>query len=169
VEVDSQPYLRSNGVAGKWTGHVTNGGANETQADDAKTHTLRVGKNNKGQPMNEKRIGLGVKLVECNEEAIEEFKDFGPITITLKKPEDIMFLHTACLVFTMNNNMKSAEQVLLLMARMATDLGPEQAVEMAIMNGRQHGFFFPEFYKPLAIAMLNHSLKKARKDADESK
>lgn len=118
--------------------------------------------------MNEKRVGLTVKLVECDKDAIEEFKDFGPITITLTKPEDIMFLHTASLTFTVNNNMKHAEQVLLLMADMAARVSPEEAVNMAIDEGKRHGFFFPEFYKPLAIAMLNHSLKKARKEKDET-
>lgn len=116
--------------------------------------------------MNEKRTGLTVKLVTCDKEAIEEFKDFGPMTITLTKPEDIMFLHTASLVFTVNNNMTHAQQVLLLMADMAAKIGPEEAVNMAIEQGRQNGFFFPEFYKPLAIAMFKHSLAKAQKEKE---
>jgi len=118
--------------------------------------------------MNEKQPKMTARLVECNDELMEDFDDFGPITITLNKPEDVLFLHTACLVYTCKNNMDAAERVLILMAKMAAESGPEKAVDMMIDEGKNHGFFFPDFYKPLCLAMLKHSMNKARKDQDES-
>lgn len=118
--------------------------------------------------MNNKQPQLTAKLVQCDDEVLEDFKDFGPITITLNKVEDILFLHTASLVMTCNHKVENAEAILKMTAHCATTVGPEKAVDMSVDEGRKAGFFFPEFYKPLAVALLKHSMSKARKENDES-
>lgn len=114
--------------------------------------------------MNNKQPQLTAKLVQCDDEVLADFKDFGPITITLNKIEDILFLHTASLVMTCNHKVENAEHILKLTAHTAASVGPEKAVDMSVDEGRKAGFYFPEFYKPLAIAMLKHSMSKARND-----
>lgn len=118
--------------------------------------------------MNNKHYGLTAKLVECDDEVLEDYKDFGPITITLNKIEDILFLHAASLVMMCNHKVENAEQILKMTAHCASKVGPEKAVDMSVDEGRKAGFYFPEFYKPLAVALLKHSMSKAKEEKDEN-
>lgn len=117
--------------------------------------------------MSEKRVGWQARLVEDPEEQKEvtkQFDDIGPFTITITNPDDILFLHTACLIHTMGNDVEKAKEILLFIANGAADpyIGPDNAVSIAVKEGRAKGYHFPDFYKPLAIAMLKHSLGKAK-------
>jgi hypothetical protein len=102
----------------------------ERETENIPTHTMKPN-------------DITVRLVTTDDEAVEQFNDFGPITITLTKPDDLLFLHTAAISYTCGG-VEKAKKVLLLMATMASKLSPEEAVEMAITSGREAGYFFPD-------------------------
>lgn len=116
--------------------------------------------------MNMKHLKARIASPEEAEEMKKEFSDIGPFTITITNPDDLLFLHTACLIHTLNGDVDHAKEVLLLMADAATQLGPEKAIDMAVKEGREYDFYFPDFYKPLAIAMIKHTINKAIKKED---
>lgn len=114
--------------------------------------------------MNEKKPHWHARMAtkEEEEDIIKDFSDIGNFTITITNSEDLLFLHSASLMHICNGNSNLAKGLLLLMANGAHDIGAEKAVDMSINEGRERGYYFPDFFKPLSIAMLNHSMAKAK-------
>lgn len=88
------------------------------------------------------------------------FKDLGPVSITVIKPEDVVFLTQATLRECAGGSQDAADKLLIALIQNAKEIGAEEAVRLCFNEGEAAGFYIPDYVRPLMTMMVSYTVDK---------